>query len=147
MPIGSPRTQHFVIDGKKICTGCRENKPVSQFYIVHSKRRENKPYSKCKLCCRAQYLVNKFNITDVQFSDIMNTTGSICQICGAQEKLCLDHNHSTGWVRGILCHNCNLALGNFKDDYRLMEKGITYLLRRLTPPKKPGYLEQYAGAH
>lgn len=40
---------------------------------------------------------------------------------------CLDHCHATGVNRGMLCNNCNRALGYFKDDPERMERAIVYL--------------------
>lgn len=54
-----------------------------------------------------------------------------CAVC--QQKLdqgkhtCVDHCHETGNVRGLLCTNCNVALGHFKDSITLIESAIRYL--------------------
>lgn len=51
-----------------------------------------------------------------------------CQICGIYAKsLHIDHNHSTGKIRGVLCHKCNRALGFFNDDSSLLRKAGEYL--------------------
>jgi len=55
-----------------------------------------------------------------------------CAICGADQNnlsksLCLDHNHKDGTIRGLLCQNCNLALGLFQDDIEILNKAINYL--------------------
>lgn len=56
-----------------------------------------------------------------------------CHICGAREagkkSLHVDHCHSTGQVRGILCDACNKGIGSFRDDTELLEKAISYLRR------------------
>lgn len=52
---------------------------------------------------------------------------SECAICGSTEKLCIDHNHATGEVRGLLCNLCNFALGHFQDSTIKMRKAIEYL--------------------
>ena len=56
-----------------------------------------------------------------------------CLICGKRhenkkhERLYVDHNHQTDKIRGLLCHDCNVGLGNFKDDKILLQKAIDYL--------------------
>lgn len=50
-----------------------------------------------------------------------------CMICGSDKKLCIDHDHATGEVRGILCGVCNSGLGLFGDDVDKMKKAIEYL--------------------
>jgi hypothetical protein len=50
-----------------------------------------------------------------------------CNVCGTREgKLCVDHNHATGEVRGCLCTNCNTALGYMKDDPKLIQQLLNY---------------------
>jgi len=55
-----------------------------------------------------------------------------CAICltsdvDLEKLLAVDHCHTTGKVRGLLCSNCNLALGNFKDNITNLEQAIKYL--------------------
>ncbi|WP_229076470.1 endonuclease VII domain-containing protein [Actinoplanes sp. DH11] len=50
-----------------------------------------------------------------------------CAVCGADDPQHVDHDHRTGWVRGILCFNCNGGLGQFRDDPVLLANAITYL--------------------
>lgn len=57
-----------------------------------------------------------------------------CEICGNPPRkggrdLNMDHNHTTGAFRGMLCDNCNAGLGRFKDDPVRMEAAILYLKR------------------
>jgi hypothetical protein len=60
-----------------------------------------------------------------------------CFLCGSEgflmdtskhsEKLVVDHCHSTGKVRKLLCHNCNRALGLFQDNPEVLRKAANYL--------------------
>ncbi len=55
-----------------------------------------------------------------------------CEICGSEssrkgDNLAIDHCHSTGKVRGVLCTRCNNAIGNFSDNIALLERAINYL--------------------
>lgn len=50
-----------------------------------------------------------------------------CQICGSVNRLCVDHNHVTGEIRGILCSKCNKGLGIFNDSQQLLRKAANYL--------------------
>lgn len=50
-----------------------------------------------------------------------------CFICDEEAKLVVDHDHSTGKVRGLLCSICNTGIGMFKDSTKNLEKAIEYL--------------------
>ena len=67
-----------------------------------------------------------------QFADIATLYASgVCAICGSarsvKRNLSLDHCHKTGELRGVLCHNCNVGLGHFKDDADLLRRAVDYL--------------------
>jgi hypothetical protein len=60
----------------------------------------------------------------------------MCQNCGCaicsekapeHKSLCVDHNHKTGKIRGLLCGNCNLMIGLVKDNPTILRHAITYL--------------------
>ena len=57
-----------------------------------------------------------------------------CEVCGAKgdskKPICVDHDHSTGKVRGFLCRRCNFTLGQADDDPVLLEKLALYLRER-----------------
>ena len=63
---------------------------------------------------------------------MFNKQNGKCAICGKhqielKQSLCVDHNHTTGKVNGLLCTRCNGAIGMFNDDIILLEKAINYL--------------------
>lgn len=55
-----------------------------------------------------------------------------CELCERPtSKLLIDHNHTTGIVRGLICRQCNVGIGCFNDSVELLQKVVQYL----TPPK------------
>jgi hypothetical protein len=72
-------------------------------------------------------------------NSILASQNYVCKICCIDlrnKKVCLDHNHLTGMVRGCLCDGCNRGLGHFKDSVGLLQNTVTYLERYsiLRPP-------------
>ena len=56
----------------------------------------------------------------------------VCYICGSKignggRRMVIDHDHSTGNVRSLLCHNCNVGLGYFKENVLSLERAIKYI--------------------
>ena len=71
-------------------------------------------------------------ITVKEYLEMFRTHNGKCDICGVShlelnKGLCIDHNHETGKVRGLLCDSCNKMLGHSKDNPVLLEKAAVYL--------------------
>lgn len=58
---------------------------------------------------------------------IVAAQGGGCAICAAPSPSCLDHDHSTGKPRGMLCQNCNSGIGKLKDDPAVLRQAVEYL--------------------
>lgn len=72
----------------------------------------------------------KYNLNKEQYLKMIDNQNGLCLGCGkAPKKLCIDHCHSTGKVRGILCSDCNVALGLLKDDPNTLRNLMHYLIR------------------
>jgi hypothetical protein len=77
-------------------------------------------------------LRRRYGITGADFDAMVEAQGGTCAVCD-QKPEHVDHDHGTGRVRGILCFNCNQALGNVRDDTAVVQGVIDYLRRhRLT---------------
>lgn len=82
---------------------------------------------------RAADIKAKYGISRDQYEGMLERAGHVCEICGrdprevSKKGYCIDHCHDSGAVRGILCHPCNAALGNFRDDVDVMRRAIEYL--------------------
>jgi hypothetical protein len=73
-----------------------------------------------------------YGITSEQYAALLEQQGDRCAICrtdtpGGKGGWHVDHDHAIGRVRGLLCHYCNLALGNFKDDPTRLRAALEYL--------------------
>lgn len=73
-----------------------------------------------RLADRRSHLKRKFGMTIEQYDEMLAAQGGGCFICGRPPRedmsLHVDHDHSTGAVRGILCFRCNNALADFGED-------------------------------
>lgn len=130
-----------------VCTRCKLEKPATlEFFPPHNKKR-NGMDSWCREC-RSTYR-NEINrgrfrsvISDADLKTMKQTTHE-CVICGANEPLVVDHDHSTGRVRGMLCNHCNRGLGHFRDDPMLLEFARVYLLSSNNDVEADEYLQKW----
>lgn len=77
---------------------------------------------------RQWHLATKYGLTLEQFDALLLRQDNACAICSRRHvTLCVDHDHSTGEVRGILCRKCNALLGQVDDDPNLLARAIQYL--------------------
>jgi len=124
-------------------TECRDcnRKRVEQYKINNpEKAREvgrragkkygNKPENKTKTYWRR--LLNSYGITQTKYNELFKIQNGKCKICNTpQEKcphrrLCVDPNHDTGQIRGLLCLNCNFAVGYLKNSAELCLSAANY---------------------
>ncbi len=77
--------------------------------------------------------IMKYGLTTESYSEMLAKQGGKCRICGRDRtdtrrgNLCIDHDHKSGRVRGLLCQNCNTGIGMFSDDVSKMRAAIAYL--------------------
>ncbi|MEV4123116.1 endonuclease VII domain-containing protein [Micromonospora sp. NPDC049645] len=76
---------------------------------------------------REYHLRQRYGIGEKEFQQLLAEQGGLCAICGGADPQHLDHDHRTGWARGILCFNCNGGLGQFRDSPMRLARAITYL--------------------
>ena len=92
--------------------------------------------NKLKKQYREAGLKAKFGMSIEEYDKLFFLQQGKCAICGQPEtetrlgvvkRLAVDHNHTTGKIRGLLCCSCNKALGLLKDDISIMKSAIDYL--------------------
>ena len=122
------------------CRQCRR-----QYYLdnqerckEHMRQYNSTPERKARhaVMSRQATLQRKYGITVEEYNDMLAAQGGKCKICGrtdsgsvATNHLAVDHCHTTGKVRGILCDPCNRGLGLFQDNPDLTEAATAYLRR------------------
>jgi hypothetical protein len=98
---------------------------------VNATQRLRRAKPEAKLQARASHLQRKYGMTIEQYEAMLEAQGGGCFICGRPPRddisLHVDHDHSTGKIRGILCFCCNNALADFQEDPSLLRKAVEYL--------------------
>ena len=131
------------------CNKCNEYKPASSFFKEASSKRGYR-YA-CKECEAPRFKKyrkdnqdkvsatrlswnrkKQYNFPPDLFNERFDEQGQVCAICkspnaGGRGAFHADHDHDSSQPRGVLCHNCNVALGNFKDNLEILQSAIEYL--------------------
>ena len=77
---------------------------------------------------RRNHLRKAFGITPEEYDRLITEQNGLCGICGEpMARVCIDHCHSSGKIRKMLCHNCNVLLGHARDSVIILQQAIDYL--------------------
>ncbi|HYT44958.1 MAG TPA: endonuclease VII domain-containing protein [Methylomirabilota bacterium] len=133
--------------GSKKCAQCGEEKPYSAFH-----RQKDHYYSWCRLCCSARKKelfvphkahgarLRRYQLTEEEYNTMLESQHGVCACCGNEEtsfdkrtnafrKLAVDHDHTTGQVRALLCTGCNTSLGALKESPERIQALLNYTLK------------------
>lgn len=136
----------------KTCPKCGEHKSATEFAVNLRGPRKGLLVTYCKQCNLAQQAKRRakdktiyervernskykrqYGITVDDYNRMLATQNDGCGICGVKtpgnrtKHFHVDHCHSTGKVRGLLCHKCNRALGLFSDNVDVLLQAAKYL--------------------
>lgn len=118
-----------VPEGHRYCRTCGEIKP-------HSEWQRNRSASDglatlCRSCKavkgRAGHLKRHYGLTEAERDEMVASQMGLCVICLKAPAVHVDHCHKTGRVRGVLCFNCNSAIGKLGDDPDAVRRAAAYL--------------------
>ena len=77
---------------------------------------------------RERNLMKRYGMTTSDFDEWYNRQAGRCAICHTKpEILCVDHDHETGLIRGLLCNNCNRGIGLLGDNISRLRSAVGYL--------------------
>lgn len=133
---------------EKICSDCLFTKPLHEFHRKRDGR--GQCHSRCRVCRNVRYhretpeqrrsdkLRQKYGLTISDYALLSEQQGHVCAICKRPETkvhnrsgevrfLCVDHDHETGRIRGLLCNRCNVGLGQFEDNITSLKNAKAYL--------------------
>lgn len=123
--------------GSRRCRICHRTAAKARYYndpkyrsdvIIRATNRNKLPRQKqIKSNWKFQNKLSQYGLTEDQFNTMQKAQDKKCAICGVAKVLCIDHDHKTGRVRKLICHNCNLGIGNFRDNPDLLYLAAQYL--------------------
>lgn len=120
---------------------------MTGFFVSGSRKSGRHAY--CRECARVPVEVSsvwrrkrKYGLDKTAHDSLLDAQDGVCGICKQKEwrhrrgralPLHVDHDHKTSRVRGLLCTDCNLGLGRFKDSPELLTAAIAYLEKYREP--------------
>lgn len=101
--------------------------PGPRCYTHHRRFRQSK-----RAYSHSRHIGETYGITAEEYAAIHAAQGGVCYICrratGARRRLAVDHDHDSGYVRGLLCKTCNYkVLGHLRDDTEAFQRAIDYI--------------------
>jgi Recombination endonuclease VII len=120
-----------VVCYKSSCKECLREQQRKKYHSLTLE--EQRKLRKNNSCNNPDYrkkykLKNYYGLTTEEFSSMVLEQNNKCKICECEMKSTqIDHNHSTGKVRGLLCRNCNTSLGLLKENTKVLYNMISYI--------------------
>jgi hypothetical protein len=122
----------------RTCIKCGEEKSEVRFYSSHEKQPNGQTWLRYRSKCKECTIEERKLINNNEYERILLKQNGVCAICDTKpngKKLHIDHRHSLGvkkkgggYVRGLLCSNCNTSLGLLKDNINNLKKAIKYIM-------------------
>ena len=106
------------------CKPCRNSKTAT--WQANRKMLDKEKYSRHR---KSLNYKSKYGITLEEYEQLVETQQQKCIICLQCVPLVVDHCHTTGTVRQLLCTTCNTGLGSFKENIFFLESAISYIMQ------------------
>jgi dCMP deaminase len=110
------------------CTKCSRKE-----YNARCRKAKRHLIPKYRENMRNRVLKKEYGMDRLEYNRMLEQQNGVCAICKKKNdrghQLCVDHNHISGKIRGLLCHKCNRILGVFKDDISNFRSSLSYLTK------------------
>jgi hypothetical protein len=133
-----PKSLAEFTPGEIKCSRCKQWKALSD-YANDAKSKSGKMHV-CKGCQYDRSIQRLYGVTSEKYDSLLQHQCGLCAICGAsadsdrnraqgkqRQHLCVDHDHETNAVRGLICHHCNMAIGLINDSPTIASRMSAYL--------------------
>jgi hypothetical protein len=118
--------QHRAANKEAINAARRERYATDPDYAESQRARTRNSY----VHVNAERLMSQYGMTIADYEAILARQNGVCRVCKTKpegRRLAVDHCHATGTIRGLLCNNCNLGVGNFKNKAAWMRQAADYV--------------------
>lgn len=119
------------------CKKCEKVATAEHFYFKRANGKVSIVLSNCRECNSYSGKMARFSIDKEKFTAMLLEQSNKCKICGIDHEewkaknngktFAIDHCHTHGHIRGLLCSWCNKGLGHFKDNQENLIKALQYL--------------------
>jgi hypothetical protein len=121
-----PKHKTCNAQGNPICSKCGSSENVV------ADRTNGTLCRRCKTEKDRKFTLKYSGSNEAEYQNLLRIQGGKCAICGkvpeSDRRLALDHCHTTGQFRGLLCFSCNTALGHLNDDPEVVAAAYRYLV-------------------
>jgi hypothetical protein len=119
------KKQYQTLNKEKIKMYCMENADRKKAYVVKYKATRKEQF-------KDYTLIKAYGIKSKEYNKLLEKQNGCCAICKKPQEsfkrmLSVDHDHTTGKIRGLLCYRCNSALGFLCDSVDMLNVAIKYL--------------------
>lgn len=113
---------------QRICKECYSIERKNSYSAEEARRKWKRNKYSTPEFAEDRRLKSAYGISKELRDFISRRQNDACAICGRIIKLVVDHDHTSGIVRGLLCSKCNLGLGSFNDNIDMLRDAYQYLL-------------------
>lgn len=121
-----------------------ENLKEADFPTTKAVKNDRRTYKMTSEAMRHYGLMQNYGLSLETYNVMLAAQGGVCAICKGNETyvpkghtkakpLSVDHNHTTGAIRGLLCSNCNYVIGHCKENIEVLREAIKYIEKYSAP--------------